>query len=371
MEKRVLIVGMSPEAGGIETFLLSALQCFDKRLLRFDVLTACPRCAYEAELKKIGVGVFHTARRGKRPIQSYLDKRRFFMTRGHLYDAVWLQLTSASDLSAVTLAKRYTSARIVCHSHSVSFESKAGLVRAAHTALHRLNRKKLAALCDVCIAVTKEAGEWLYGGIGSRLVVLPNGVDAEAFRFDEGVRRAARTSLGIHDNIAVGHVGRLASVKNQRFLIDAFAAFHAVHKDAVLLIAGTGELEEPLRAHAEKCGLKESVRFLGFRSDVSALLQAFDVFLLPSLFEGFPVVLVEAQAAALPCVVSDTVTKAVAATQFVRFCSIKEAPAAWVAKIEASLKLRRDATGAKAALERAGLTQSAAHKNLFSILYGE
>ena len=371
MEKRVLIVGMSPEAGGIETFLLNVLQHFDKRLMCFDVLTACPRCAYETELKKMGVRVFHAARRGKKPIQSYLDKRRFFIKRGYLYDAVWLHLSSASDLSAINLAKRYTSARIICHSHSVSFESKGGLVRSAHMVLHRLNQKKLAALCDVCIAVTKEAGEWLYGSIGERLVVLPNGVDTEAFRFDEGVRRAARQSLGQNDNIAVGHVGRLVPVKNQRFLIDVFASFYAVHKNAVLLIAGTGELEEDLRAYAARIGVKENVRFLGFRSDVSALLQAFDVFLLPSMFEGFPIVLAEAQAAALPCVVSDTIAKEVAVTQFVRFCSIQESPAAWVAQIEAALKLRRDATGAKAALERAGLTQSAAQKKLFSILYGE
>lgn len=371
MEKRVLIVGMSPEPGGIETFLLAVFQRFDKKLMRFDVLTACPRCAYEAELKKMGVRVFHTARRGKRPIQSFLDKRRFFMKRGYLYDVVWLHLSSASDLSAISLAKRYTNARIVCHSHSVSFESKGGLVRAAHQVLHRMNQKKLTELCDVCIAVTNEAGQWLYGNIGNRLVVLPNGVDTEMFRYDDGVRRATRQSLGLQDNIAVGHVGRLVPVKNQRFLIDAFAAFHAAHKNAVLLIAGAGELEEELRAYAKKAGIGESVRFLGFRSDVSTLLQAFDVFLLPSLFEGFPVVLVEAQAAALPCVVSDTVTKEVAATQFVRFCSIQESPTTWAAQIESALKLRRDATGAKAALERAGLTQSAAQDKLFSILYGE
>ncbi|MCE5235908.1 MAG: glycosyltransferase [Clostridiaceae bacterium] len=370
MEKRVLIVGMSKEPGGIETFLYRTIKAFKRAPLRFEILTPCKRCAYEAELKEMGVRVFHVTGRGKNPVKSYLDKRRFFLRRGHLYDTVWLQLSSASDISAARLAKKYTRARIVCHSHSVSFESKAGLVHTAHLIMHKKNRARLAALCDACVAVTKEAGEWLYGDNG-HLIVLPAGVDTEAFRFDEGVRRAMRQSLGVNDLTVVGHVGRLVPVKNQKFLLDVFAAFHEKHPDSALLIAGAGELLSELRAYAAQKGLKNCVRFLGFRSDIPALLQAFDVLLLPSLFEGFPVALAEAQSMALPCVASDAVSGEVAATRFLRFFPLEQTPGAWAEEMEAALRIRRDATGVNAALERAGLTEAAVQSRLFPILYGE
>lgn len=367
----MLAVGMSPEAGGIETFLYRSIEALQKLPLRFDVLTSSERCAYEEELKDMGVGVFHVARRGKAPLRSYLDKRRFFLERGHIYDAIWLHISSASDISVIRLAKKHTSARIICHSHSVSFESRGGIVRFAHRLLHGVNRSELVKLCDVCAAVTKEAGDWLYGNIGDRLVVIKNGADTEKFRFDSGIRRAMRQSLNVEEKTVIGHIGRLVPVKNQRFLIDAFAAFHRKHRDSMLLIAGDGELYNELLVYAAQLGLSESIRFLGFRKDVAALLQAFDTLVLPSLFEGFPLVLVEAQSAALPCVVSSNITKSVAATQYVLFCPLDEPPEIWVKEMENALKLRRDATGVHEALERAGLTEAAAQKHLFSILYKE
>jgi glycosyltransferase involved in cell wall biosynthesis len=237
--------------------------------------------------------------------------------------------------------------------------------------LHQKNRAELVKLCDVCLAVTKEAGDWLYGDIGDRLVVIKNGADTEKFRFDTGVRRAARQSLNLEEKTVIGHVGRLVPVKNQRFLIDAFAAFHRKHRDSVLLIAGDGELYNELLVYAAQIGLSESIRFLGFRNDIPALLQAFDVFVLPSLFEGFPLVLVEAQSAALPCIASESITKSVAATQYILFCPLDAPPEIWAKEMENALRLRRDATGVHEALERAGLTEAAAQKRLFSILYGE
>ncbi len=370
MEKRVLIVGMSPETGGVETFLYSAISRLHGNGIRFDVLATCPRCAFESELKRMRVRVFHVARRGENPLRSYLDKRRFFQKRGRIYDVIWLHPGSASDLSVFNLAKKYARAKLVCHTHSVSFESKGGAVRAAHMLLHRFHQKKLAELCDVCVAVSRAAGEWLFGPIGKRLIVLPNGVDTGKYRLDEGLRRAARQSLGVEGKTVVGHVGRLVPVKNQKFLIDAFAAFHEKRSASVLLIAGAGELMEELKAYAAQKGLLEEIRFLGFREDIPALLQAFDVFLLPSLFEGFPVVLSEAQACALPCVVSDAVTKEVAVTQFIRFCPLKSAEV-WAAETENALMLRRDATGARLALTRAGLTAEAAAERLKAVLLGE
>ncbi len=367
----MLAVGMSPEAGGIETFLYRSIEALQKLPLRFDVLTTSEHCAYEEELKDMGVGVFHVARRGKAPLRSYLDKRRFFLERGRIYDAIWLHISSASDISVIRLAKKYTQARIICHSHSVSFESHGGIVRFTHRLLHQVNRSELVKLCDVCAAVTKEAGDWLYGNIGDRLVVIKNGADTEKFRFDSGIRRAMRQSLNVEEKTVIGHIGRLVPVKNQRFLIDAFAAFHRKHRDSVLLIAGDGELYNELLVYAAQLGLSESIRFLGFRSDISALLQAFDALVLPSLFEGFPLVLVEAQSAALPCVVSGNITKSVAATQYVLFCPLDEPPEIWAKEMENALKLRRDATGVHEALERAGLTEAAAQKHMFSILYKE
>ena len=151
-----------------------------------------------------------------------------------------------------------------------------------------------------------DAGTWMFGT--DDFSVIPNAIDVDNFAFDEKTREKKRLELGIPTSaVVVGHVGRFSPVKNHPFLVDAFAGYRRYNPNAILLLAGDGPTRAAAESYAMGLGLQGSVRFLGVRSDVADLMQAMDVFVLPSHYEGLPVVLVEAQAAGLRCLVSDGV----------------------------------------------------------------
>ncbi|MDY3860406.1 MAG: glycosyltransferase, partial [Candidatus Limivicinus sp.] len=139
-------------------------------------------------------------------------------------------------------------------------------------------------------------------------IFLPNAVDTRRFRLPESVREKYRAELGLTDKLVIGHVGRFQPAKNQSFLLDAFKLVHDRKPDSALLLVGDGDLRARCEEKAAALGLSDSVIFTGNRSDVPELLQAMDVFAFPSVWEGLPVTLIEAQAAGLPCYVSSNVS---------------------------------------------------------------
>ena len=198
----------------------------------------------------------------------------------------------------------------------------AGLpVRIAHahnTQIIRDYKWPLKVFCKFFIPYTatayfgcgRDAGIYYYGKKRweARGYTMHNAIDPQAFAFSEETRKATRAALGIEDAFVVGHIGRFNLQKNHTRLIDIFAALCAQRKNAVLLLVGEGELEQQTREKVRALGLEQKVRFLGVRSDVNELCMAMDVFVMPSLFEGLPVVGVEAQATGVPCVFSEEVT---------------------------------------------------------------
>lgn len=162
---------------------------------------------------------------------------------------------------------------------------------------------------------------WREGSV----MLLPNGITVEKYRFDPTVRAATRQALGIaEDALVIGMVARFSSQKNHGAALDIFESFFRRHPNAVLLLVGDGELRPTAEAAAAKRFPRGVVRFLGVREDVAALYAAMDGFLLPSRFEGFPITLVEAQSAGLPTAVSDTVSPEVALTELVHFASVED-----------------------------------------------
>lgn len=368
MPIHTLIVGMSPETGGIENFVLQIVKHMDVRRFRFDILTFCAHCAYEEDYVALGCKVFHAARRGKNPIRHYRDQKRFFSNHRDAYHFVWLHLSSASDLSTILIAKKYTRAKIICHSHGTFFDSRGGIIRKMHLFLHMRNRQKLIKHTDLFFACSQKAGEWLYGDIGDKLKIIPNGIDTGKFRFNKEKRDIVRKNLNVEGKIVLGHAGRLAEVKNQAFLIDIFAAFHIKYENSILLIAGTGALQDKLHEKVNAMALSDCVKFLGFRSDIPDLLQAFDIFILPSLYEGLPITLIEAQTCGLPCVVSDTITREVAATDLIHFVSLGQDIRDWVSGIEKALTQSRGLADYEARMIQSGYSSQASIEKLSNIM---
>ena len=161
-------------------------------------------------------------------------------------------------------------------------------------------------------ACSAYAGEWLFGKKAveaGKVHVMPNGIDLNRFCYSDAIRRQMRLELGAEDKIVIGNVGRFTPQKNHSVLIDIFAEIHRQNPNTVLWLAGVGELMEETKEKVAREGISDAVQFLGFRTDVMNLTQAMDVFLMPSLYEGFPVTGIEAQAVGLPCVFSDTITR--------------------------------------------------------------
>ncbi len=338
----VLIIGMSPIVGGIETLLISLFRSIDKEKVHFDFLTFCDKCAFEEEIVSAGSKVYHATRRGEDPIKNKKELIAFFKEHPHDYDYIWYHLSSASNCLPVVLAKKYTDAKIVCHSHGTSFDSRP-IFRPIHLFLDKIHTPQLLRCTDYCYACSAAAGKWLFKDTDKPIHLLNNGVNLEKFRYKPEVREALRREFNLAPTTKViGHAGRFCATKNQTFLLDIFEAFHKQNPDSVLLLAGTGETLDAMKEKAKQLGIQDAVRFLGFRSDLNDLLQAFDLFLMPSFFEGLPITAIEAQTSGLPCLLADTITEETAITDIVQFSALDAPLQEWVQKAQEMLSLQQD-----------------------------
>ncbi|MDO4153987.1 MAG: glycosyltransferase family 1 protein [Clostridia bacterium] len=332
--KKVLIIGMSPIKGGIEMLLMQVFRSVDRKDITFDFLTFCEKCVFEEEILSAGSQVFHVTRRGVNPIKNRRELIAFYKAHPNTYDFIWYHLSSASNCLPVVLAKKYTNAKIVCHSHGTSFDSRA-LFRPIHLLLDKINNPKLLKCTDFCFACSQAAGDWLFKGSDKPITVIKNGISIEKHRYSEETRNRIRNEMQLNDSFVIGHAGRFCEAKNQPFIVDVFNAFQKTHPNSLLLLAGEGETQTAVREQVERLGLTNQVRFLGFRDDFAALLQAFDLFLMPSLYEGLPISAIEAQTAGVPCLLADTITKETAITDLVNFMSLEDAPERWAERIAA------------------------------------
>lgn len=163
--------------------------------------------------------------------------------------------------------------------------------------------------------------------------MLNNAINVNEFKYSPEVRESVRRELQIQNKLVIGHVGRFTNQKNHNFLIDIFREVLNDEPEALLLMAGEGPLRKEIEEKVNKYGLSKNVRFLGVRKDIARLMQAMDLFLFPSLFEGLPVVLVEAQASGLKCIVSDTITKECDVTERIHFERLDNSAERWAKRI--------------------------------------
>lgn len=247
------------------------------------------------------------------------------------YAAIHLHLPYLASVFA-SKARKYGIPKVIVHCHSTWFSlDKRNNLR------NRVLNLSTKWLADGLFACGRDAGIFWYGRRAvekGRVKVLPNAVVCDRYRFDPGRRAAARTALGLGNELVVGHVGRVSPPqKNHPFLLRVFAGLLERRPDAVLLLAGAEENEE-LGAISQALGISGHVRWLGLRSDIPELLQGMDVFVFPSFYEGLPVAVVEAESAGLPVLMSDAVTDEVCVTgeRIVRL-PLDNSPELWVEQI--------------------------------------
>ncbi len=305
------------DTGGAETFLMKMYRQLDRTRYQMDfVVSGDKRGYYEDEIERLGGRVFRITRKTK-DFSAY----RRELTLAVRDDGCPNVLRIGSDaLSAIDLwvAKKAGASRLFMRSSNAS-DGKGVIGQFIQKAI----RRPLTSIADVKIAPSELAAEYAFGPKAIRrgeVRYLHNALDLNQYQFSLEMRRSIRNELGLNDNsLVVGHVGRFTAQKNHEFLLKVFAELLKQRSDARLVLVGMGELEHNIREQAKVLGVLSNIIFTGLRSDIPALLSAFDVFVLPSLYEGMPNVVIEAQAAGLHCVVSDTVTREVNVTGDVAF----------------------------------------------------
>lgn len=329
--RRVLQVFGKLGRGGLEAFVMNLYRAIDKQKVQFDFLLTTKGGDYEEEAKSLGARIFHTPPRsnGLKAYKSYLDD--FFAKYAARYSAIHLHASSLSSIEPLKYAKKYGIPIRIIHSHSSSVKQNLK-GRIFHYILHNYNKLKIRNLATHYMGCSDKALDWLFKvtGVRSKAVMINNGIDSSQFRFNESVREEIREAFGFKDEFVIGHVGSFIHVKNHRFLVSLFEKILQVIPEAKLLLVGAGELESSIRQQIHDLDIDSKVVFAGLRSDVDKVLQAIDLIIMPSLFEGLPVSLVEAQAAGLPIIAADTISKDVALTPEIHFISLNGPIQNWI-----------------------------------------
>ncbi len=321
MKKKVLVVGISGIYGGLEKIVLSIVeQCSH---VNFEFLCFGQETLGRKEMLNERKVYYVTANR-KNPWKSICEQKKFWIENGKKYDVVWINTCSASNISFHKFAKKYSNAKIVTHSHSSRIEHDSALLRLFHYIRHYANRRKLVSLSDVLLTCSSQAGKHLYGH-QRESIMINNGVDIEQYKYNPANRMRIRDEYAVEDDeVLILMVGRLVEVKNPMYGLLILDNLLKRNKKAKLLFVGDGDLKESLIDEAGKRNIQEHLLFAGFQKNVEWYLSAGDCFILPSLFEGLPLSVIEAQAANLPCIVSNRVTHEVKVSGLVNYLPITE-----------------------------------------------
>ena len=315
--------------GGVEAVVMNYYRHIDREKIQFDFIcdddsTDIP---YE-EIEKLG-GRIILVPGYQKPFKYHKELKKIFKENNYKIVHSHISTMSIFPLFAAWLAK--VPVRIA-HSHSTTNkkEKKKNLMK-------QVLRPFSKVFANNYMCCSELAGRWLFGNKTyekGKVYLLNNAIDLDKFKYDKKVRESKRKELGIKkDTLVIGHIGRFVQQKNHTFLIDIFNEIVKKNKDSVLLLAGQGPLLEETKAKVKELGIEEKVQFLGQRSDANELYQAFDVFLLPSLYEGLPVVGVEAQAAGLLCFLSSDMTKETKVLEATTIMNLTNTPEEWAISI--------------------------------------
>lgn len=356
---RVLMVLPQLDGGGIESVMYNyALSLLPETKIDFLVFSET-QGLLESPLLEKGLRVFHSPSLHKSAFQSIRFQTRIM--RDGEYDIV--HVNSYTGIISLACAKVAGVRTRICHAHTIAPIS--GLLAKIQSHLIKLLDSYLA---NGLFACSKDVYKWTWGKMWfrkRRMVVIPNAIDVGRFSFSPEARVSIRRSMDINENcLVLGNVARFSPEKNHRFLLHVLAEVRESIPNSKLVLVGRGETEESVKVLSRELGVQDHVVFTGIRSNISQFLSAFDVFLLPSHFEGLPVTLIEAQANGLPSICSDKVSSEVSVTDLIRFLPIDQGPSCW-ARILASGELRRQKPADSSMLVRdAGYDVESASKTL-------
>lgn len=324
---RILHVLGGLDRGGAETMVMNLYRAIDKTQIQFDFIVHNDKQqAYSDEIFSMGGKIYHFPKfNGKNFFAMRKLWNKFFVEHPE-YKILHSHVRSYASLYLPIAHK--AGLKTIIHSHSTS--NGKGLA----SVVKRIMQFPLRFQADFFFGCSKEAGEWLFGKKvvnSEKYRILQNAIDTELYRFNPEIRHEYREQLGLGNKKTFIHVGRFHPAKNHPFLLNVFAEIHKRDANTVLLLAGDGELRPAIEKQIAELGIQDSVKLLGSRSDVPKLLMAADCFLFPSVWEGFGMVAVEAQAAGLPVICNTAIPRSAKVSENCEFVSIKDTDS-WVKK---------------------------------------
>lgn len=326
---RILMIGLSPHTGGIETFILNYYQNMDKTKFIIDfVKRKEEKLLLEDELIANGSKVIYIPRKYKN-LKKYKEKINTLF-KENKYDAVWSNSAEIPNIDFLLYAKKYGVKKIIVHGHTSNWS-----VDYIRRVFHIINRRRINRVATDFFACSKSAIDFMFVGNGRKKVkIIHNAIDLEKYKFSKIKRSELKNEYNLDGKKVIGTIGRIDPVKNQIFLIDLLYHIKKIDENIKLVIIGgsSSENEElaKLQAKIAEYELQDSVILAGEQKNIGDWLSLFDVFILPSLFEGLPFVSLEAQANGLPCILSTGISREANITGTINYLDLQSDISIWV-----------------------------------------
>lgn len=335
--KRVLHIVRSMDMGGIENFIMNIYRQIDRNKIQFDFMVSIETFGFfDDEIKLKGGNIYYIPPRNKGIIKHKKALRKFFKEKNNDYVAVHQHSSSLTSISPLIYAKKYGINTRIIHSHSTLLKSSNQL----HYLLHTLNKFRISHYANYMFACSDLAANWFYKS-KKNISIINNGIDTLLFKYDVNVRNKVRDNYYVNDKIVFGHIGSFIKVKNQKYVIDVFKSFLEINPNAVLWFVGDGIMRREIEEYAQNVNIFDKIVFFGIRGDTNQLVQGMDIFIFPSIFEGLPLTLVEAQTAGLKIFASENISALATLTDNIKFFNIDLKPEIWANEISKVLPYER------------------------------
>lgn len=316
----ILFCGMSSNRGGKETYIIGMYRELLKYGNQIDFLATDDHIVFEKEIKKNGSKIYHIPGRSKG--LSQYKKNLHDLFEKVKFDVLWSHKTTLSSIEEFDAAKSAGVKVRIIHSHCTK-----NMGNQFTAIMHAINMHRISHLANVFFACSEDAGKYFFGT--KSFQVIRNGFEVNKYQYNKEEEAKVRKTLALNNKFVVMHVGRFSPEKNHKFILSVFNQIHNQYTNSVLILCGDGNLLNEIKKETSNQKLDGSVIFLGIRDDIDKIIQCANVFLLPSLHEGIPYSLLEAQAAGVPCVISDNLSDCVIESNQVKKIPLKSSPSLW------------------------------------------
>ncbi len=334
---KILIFGPKEPLGGVETIVLAYAKRLIEKGCECDFLLYENYPTLESRIAAIGGKIIHAASRRKDYSQYKKDVKALFNTK---YNAVWCNYSGFTNIDLLKLAKKAGVPIRVAHTHTSGLSWGNPLMRILVPAMHYWNKPSIGKYATDLWACSLKSGHFMYPKkLWNKIKIWNNAVDLSCFYPDSNLRQEQRNAFGIDDKLVIGHVGRICREKNQRFLLSVYKEFLNRNPNTHLIFLSDAQNDEIIN-FSKELNVYDKITFLSGKQNLISLYNAMDVFFLPSIVEGLPLTIFEAQACGVPCVVSTGVSEEGNITGFVKYISLDSDYSVWCEEIEYAAKQR-------------------------------